>query len=174
MKSNKGFTLVEILVVIAILSLLIIIAIPASQAINSKIKKKLYQTKINLAESAGVLWAQDNQNCFTTVGTCEEFDSTCNKSNGEVICEISLITLANAGYLDYDKDNKIEDPRDGTDLNDTKVTLVLKNNKTIISKYLSPGEEYTGSTTKPSYTTNQTSSTTTTKVITTIPTTTKP
>ena len=49
--NNKGFTLVEIIAVIAILGLLAIITTPAYNSISTNIKKRNYESKKNTIES---------------------------------------------------------------------------------------------------------------------------
>lgn len=49
--NNKGFTLVEIIAVIAILGLLTVITTPAYNTISNNIKKRNYESKKNTIES---------------------------------------------------------------------------------------------------------------------------
>ena len=65
MKNKKGFTLSEILAVIIILSLLLVIAVPASQGIASKVNENFYQLK-SVSLSAAILWGQDNLKLFSS------------------------------------------------------------------------------------------------------------
>lgn len=129
---QKGFTLVELLAVIVILSLLVIVAIPSSQVIGDKIKDKLLATKLDVSSQAAVLWSQDNLKCFT--------QDECSDILTEVVCRnevsnnfdcylIKLESLAEAGYLEYDDEEMkiIENPKTKTEtLND--YTVILKYN----------------------------------------------
>ena len=137
-KSKKGFTLVEILVVITILALIVVIAVPGIKKLSSSINHKLYTAKIELASKSGVLWGEDNQKCFKCEGTdCEGISSCQNLScpseynnDDEKICEVSLKFLAEANYFNYDdKENKIiTDPtKQRESLND--IPILIKYNK---------------------------------------------
>lgn len=57
MKKN-GFTLVELLGVIAILALLATVATPAIISISNKIKENMYDTKVKLIKETAVLYAE--------------------------------------------------------------------------------------------------------------------
>lgn len=139
-RSKKGFTLVEILVVITILALIVVIAVPGIKKLSSSINHKLYTAKIELASKSGVLWGEDNQKCFKCEGAdCEGISSCQNLScpseynnADEKICEVSLKFLAEANYFNYDdKENKIiTDPtKQRESLNDIPV-LIKYNKKT--------------------------------------------
>lgn len=56
MKNKKGFTLVELLAVIVVLSLVMIIAIPAITKNTSSAKKAILKTKVNLIVDEAVIW----------------------------------------------------------------------------------------------------------------------
>ncbi|MBQ9834279.1 MAG: type II secretion system protein [Bacilli bacterium] len=58
MKNKKGFTLVEVLGVVAILALLATIATPAILATSNRIKKKMYDTKVKLIKENAILYAE--------------------------------------------------------------------------------------------------------------------
>jgi type IV pilus assembly protein PilA len=62
--NKKGFTLVELLAVLVILSLLMVIAVPASINVSKKVKAKMYNNKVSLIKDAALLWAQDNKACL--------------------------------------------------------------------------------------------------------------
>lgn len=65
-KSNKGFTLVELLAVIVLLALLMTIAVPSAFKLNSKVKNKAYATKIDLIEQAANNYGQSNLRLIRT------------------------------------------------------------------------------------------------------------
>lgn len=72
--NNKGFTLVEILSVIALLALVVIITVPAINGVSDNIKKSTLKTKIENIEKAAVLYGQEHRENFT--------DSTCSYCSG--------------------------------------------------------------------------------------------
>ena len=53
---KKAFTLVELLIVIALIWLLIGIGIPGVMKISKKMKQKSLNTKIDLVEHVAILW----------------------------------------------------------------------------------------------------------------------
>lgn len=69
--NNKGFTLVELLAVIIILSLLAILASTSVSKIVKDSKNDLYDTQINLIKSAAEAWGADNLYDLPDDGTCK-------------------------------------------------------------------------------------------------------
>ena len=70
MQNKKGFTLVELLAVIAILGILVAIAVPSTLAISNKIKKNMWENKKKLVSTAVELWEDDNKvNCSKDLPT---------------------------------------------------------------------------------------------------------
>ena len=70
MKSNnQGFTLVEIIVVIAIISLLVIFAVTNIGSVSRNLQQGMYCTVVQSIEHAAVSWGQANRNRLHTINT---------------------------------------------------------------------------------------------------------
>ena len=126
--NNKGFTLVEIISVIALLALVIIITVPIIGNVSESVKKKTLNTKIDNIEKAAVLYGQDNrgnfnqtcnglgQPCYNiTVGECKCYKEI-DDDNNEVIIDVNK--LISSGLLKEDEirgtDKVIVNPLDET------------------------------------------------------------
>ena len=125
---NDGFTIVEILVVIVIIGILALIIIPSSFAFNNTSGEKLLNTKLNIVASTAILWAQDNKECFT-VYECETLSYIANEPSVTIVT-ISLNTLANAGYLEFDEGSKIVNPAQKSTCINNYLLKVTYNKKT--------------------------------------------
>lgn len=123
MKNKKGFTLVELLAVIVVLSLVMVIAIPAISKNTSDAKEAVLKTKVNLIVDDAVLFGQDNLNYFLTSNKGPLKSCT---SGDVVTCEISFSDLADAGYIKYDdEENKlITDPTKKKDSLNDEIILI--------------------------------------------------
>lgn len=89
--NNKGFTLVEIISVIALLALVMIITVPAITTTSLNIKKKTLNTKVENIEKAAILYGQKHRENFTRVGVSTCLSKYCTK-DGSLIsnCECYL------------------------------------------------------------------------------------
>lgn len=58
--NKRGFTIVELIAVIGVLSLLIIIAIPALGSTSKNVKQKIYDTKVKMIINGAVMYGQDH------------------------------------------------------------------------------------------------------------------
>ena len=87
MKKN-GFTLVELLVVIVIISILSIIVVPSIININKNINKRLLEEKKEHIESSAILYANNNEDIF----------------NGTDEVRVFVYELINSNYLTVDVD----------------------------------------------------------------------
>ena len=139
MKNNKGFTLVEILAVLVLISLMMVIIVPNVQkvALNSKIK--LCKSKINLAEESINLWARDNYKCFEKTDGCNIL-SNCQTNNDTIKCESTFKTLAENNLLNYDKNikntNYVINPINNGNMNDTKIFIEFNKQTKQTKSYL--------------------------------------
>ena len=125
---NKGFTLVELLAVLILISLILVIVVPSVQSISAKSKMKLCNTKVELIEKAMDIWASNNQNCITKSDNgCGLL--TCKEGNNDITCTTTIELLAENNIINYDEDDKnVLNPIDNSYINDE--TLTLKYNKT--------------------------------------------
>ena len=121
--NKKGFTLIELLSVIALLGLLFGLAVPGISKIKSNIEKRKEKKVISLAESAGVLWGQDNKTRLRK--------STCNIDSKEIPCfKITIDELKNQNYFDTD-----------TSKYDNYCMYVYKRNNRVYTKYVKEDSE---------------------------------
>ena len=131
MKKNKGFTLVELLAVIVILSLLLVIAVPNVIAISQRIRKNMYCSKIEDIESAAKIYGNDNIDVLETT------------ANNKI--EINVYTLVSNNLFkkenkdcDNDKNNPkcVLDPRNNNPMDKDKITIT-KRDKRVYAEYQS-------------------------------------
>lgn len=126
--NKKGFTLVELLAVLVLISLLMGLAIPGINRISNNMKKKSYNQKIKLIESAAELWGQDNKTRLQT--------TKCNIDVNEVPCyKIEIEELLSENYLDSDNNSgKYANPKNDEDMKDC-IVFVYKQNKRVYAKF---------------------------------------
>ena len=103
--NKKGFTLVELLVVIVILAVIMSIAIPSITSSVERSKAKQRERVINIIISAGELYADKHKNGFT---------------------QVSVPTLIDEGYL------TLEDAKDPQNEKSTICGHVAKNGNSFI------------------------------------------
>ncbi len=114
--NKKGFTLVELLAVIVILAIIITIAVPSTIAVSNKIKKKMYNTKVDMIMDAAKMYGQDYSS----------------KVNGdENSCNVLVKVSELSGYVKKDDvdDGKVLSPIDNSSMNDLQICLYKKNNR---------------------------------------------
>lgn len=117
MNNNKGFTFVELLVVIALLSIVLILTISQIQRVNNNSKIKLCKNKLSLIEESLDLYLENNKSLFSSSGICDE-----EPVSG--ICYTSVAKIANQGIIDYDKNEKVINPVNNEDLNNYQVKIM--------------------------------------------------
>ena len=115
---KNGFTLVELLAVMAILLSLILITTISVSTVLSNSKQKLTTTQINLIVDSANIWLVDNMNLFEDYieGDCTYINAT---------------DLVNRGYLDPDTTTF----DDNIDLDDIKITIRYESNSFKVTQY---------------------------------------
>ena len=141
---KKGFTLVELLGVIAIIAILSVIAVPAVLTISRNNKENMFCKKVQTIERAAQLYGEDNLKSLentellidSTNSECDisEYDYTNNNVKPTKLredCEmVNVNTLAVKSYLNYESNNKgiqnnIFDPRDYKSMLNNKVMVYI-------------------------------------------------
>lgn len=103
--NKKGFTLVEVLVVIGIIALLFGIGAPTYNIISKNVKQSTYENKVQYIETAASKYGNDTGNTIVFVNT-----------------------LVEEGYVEADNEiGDVIDPRDNTRLNCHVVNIYYEN-----------------------------------------------
>lgn len=146
MKNKKGFTLVELLVVITIIGLLVVIAVPSSMTISKKVKVKMYDSKIELIEQAAILWGQENKEIIAGAPGSLKAENQCswvyapketNCTRTSCSCyrtTIGAFITSNVLTPD-DNSNDIKNPVNGNSLKSCTIYIYIKN-KRVYAKFL--------------------------------------
>ncbi|MBQ3021035.1 MAG: prepilin-type N-terminal cleavage/methylation domain-containing protein [Bacilli bacterium] len=126
---NKGFTLVEILSVIVLLSIVITLTVTISNDVGKNAKIKLLNSKIENIEKAAVLYGQENDD-FTT--PCDIETKPCyNKVN--CYCynnSVTVQTLVDNKLIQYDAGNNVVNPvNESKNINECNIQLYKKYGK---------------------------------------------
>ena len=95
--NNKGFTLVELLAVLVVLTTILLIAIPSITSSVERNKEKIRNKKINIIENAGYQYAKKYKNVIP------EYNEFINGS-----CYIDINDIKNVGLIS-DEDRKDAD-----------------------------------------------------------------
>ena len=130
MINKKGFTLVEILVVIVLISLILGLGIPGIMKLNENANKRSLNSKIELIENAGVLWGNDNKALLKA--------TNCEIDSQNYDCyQISLEKLIEEDYYPSEKNDApyVSNPVDKTAITSNCVYVYKKNNR-VYAKYI--------------------------------------
>lgn len=121
-KNKKGFTIIELLAVIVLISLILVIVIPQVQKVSLNSKIKLCNTKMELITDAIDLWGQNNPNCFKSTTGCNIL-SNCSTNDNTISCTTTLEQLAQNNIIDYDKENQILNPITEKEINNEEIIV---------------------------------------------------
>ncbi|MCR5788113.1 MAG: prepilin-type N-terminal cleavage/methylation domain-containing protein [Bacilli bacterium] len=127
---KKGFTLVELLAVIVLISIITLIAIPSIRYADKKITQKNYETKKELIKTAAEEYGDDYKELIVYASTPTYYTDA--SGNSYPSLTITVRDLLRNGYITKDTDIKTEDvldPRDDTSLLDKTIIVYIKNNR---------------------------------------------
>lgn len=118
--NNKGFTLVEIIGVIVIIGIVIVLAMPAINGINSSIQNNMLEKKIKFIELAGKSYGTDYKTLI---------ENSTKKYDGHKCIKKTVKELVIADYLDKETssditDYYIEDPTDKENYLDNNYVII--------------------------------------------------
>lgn len=122
-KIKNGFTLVELLAVIVVLTVVALIAVPNINSLVKKSKTNMFCKKVESIEAAAKNYGQDN------------FSNSVSAEESIVVDKIPLRFLVEKGYLNKDKKdctigvNCVLDERDNSSLDNNYVQIYAKNNR---------------------------------------------
>lgn len=126
MKDKSGFTLVELLAVITLLSIVLIVATTSINAIHENALRKARDTKIEEIESAAILYGQENSNLLTEECNVDGVDyKFCYVVKVKDLIEGNYFET---GYFKDDERTLINDLTKKS-MNDDTVQIYRKNNR---------------------------------------------
>ena len=127
--NNKGFTLIEVLAVIVILSILMAIMVPSVGNIMKKNKEDNYQNLKDSIISAAKIYISDNRYQIT-VGSCTTQNAKVDvlSINDQALSssKLPINFFVDAGNLKTTSDGKIVNPKDKKSLNLNSSYVVVK------------------------------------------------
>ncbi len=131
MNKKKGFTLVELLAVIIILSIVVVIAVSAVGGISKRIQQNMYEKKITMLEEAAVQYGQARKNFILNSSSKYETYNCIKIKVSDLVPE----------YVDNDTGNScndvisgtgcIVDPRDESNFLDDKEIIIYARSRRI-------------------------------------------
>ena len=95
-EDRQGFTLVELITIVAILGLIALIVYPAINSVIRNVKTNSYNNQIAIIEKAAKTWSIDNSNLLKTDGS---------------VYYLPVKELLEEGYISNDE---IKDPRNSS------------------------------------------------------------
>lgn len=115
MKDKKGFTLVELLAVIALLAIIITIAATSAISISKKLKDDMFCQQVDFISTAAKTYGSDIINQLDETGII-----------------VKVKDLVDKGYLKKDQNvpgSYILNPKDDSSMDEVEVRIYLKNHR---------------------------------------------
>ncbi len=151
--NKKGFTLVELLVVIVIIGVLSVIIVPSVININKGVNERLYEQKKENIEAAAVLYGNNNEDIFNgaeqvPVYVYELIDAnyvTADLENGKGACNTDsnkgLVVIDNGTEYKYITNNGcVVNPMDKSKTLNSHYVILTKQAAGVTAEYVDPEE----------------------------------
>ncbi len=153
---HKGFTIVELLAVIAILGILALLLIPNIIKVRKDYLEKTYESRIRLIHNAALDWASDNlvnipSHVSNEYNGSTTIDSNCAKYCNTTNCYLTVGYLIENNYLSKSDTNCtgnnasgngcLKNPLTNENLNTKKVCVRYDNNDVFNRKLIAYIEE---------------------------------
>lgn len=136
--NKKGFTLVELLAVVAILGLLATLAVPNIMKISSNMKIEMYCSKVDLVLKNANMFGDDNLNKI------KKATGVVNGGNSSCYTTVTVKDLVDYGYISKEKNDKdkvcssststcpyIKNPFDDTSMDDDLIGIFIYNKRAV-------------------------------------------
>ena len=130
MNNRNGFTLVELLAVVVLLSILLVMAVPAVLSFTSRMKQDMFCNKVETVVKSAQLYGQDNMSSIVNGKVGKTSSDSCvvngtqrlDNDAGIKCVKINVTALLAKGYLSKESatkngtPNDFFDPRDGSSM----------------------------------------------------------
>ena len=130
---KKGFTLVELLAVIAILSVIMSVALFSVIRVRNDSLENIVDTKIDLIEQAAILYGQENPSAINNT-TCKEIVLKSDESGDEIYTPSYCVTVT-AGFLideGYFNSGDLDEENGEPDLINDVTSTSMRNDTVIV------------------------------------------
>lgn len=121
MKNKNGFTLMELMAVLAILGVIVSMTIINVQSVSTKRKKEDYDNLVKLIEKNTKLLISQDKNYYIKVNSKITYDKNLNKYTS---CKIMYNELVENSLIDINQLN----PKSGSKINEDSYVLVSVDN----------------------------------------------
>ena len=143
---NNGFTLIEILAVVAIMGLLMIMIMPGIMSIRSNVLENALENRISMIENAAQDYAHDHINEVRSTVT-SSYDGSKTPNDNCIYRNVNF--LINSGYISQSntyvvddeesgqiKENQIINPVTGKSMNNLRVCIRFDTNDAVSRKII--------------------------------------
>ena len=143
MKNRNGFTLVELLAVVVLLSVLLVMAVPAVLSFTNRMKQDMFCNKIDTVVKSAQLYGQDNMASIVGKKIGQSAADSCiingnvrlSDTEGIECVKTNVDALLKKGYLSKEAPDKNSppsdffDPRGGESMKTDEVFVYIKNRR---------------------------------------------
>ncbi len=143
MNNRNGFTLVELLAVVVLLSVLLVMAVPAVLSFTNRMKQDMFCNKVDTVIKSAQLYGQDNMASISNERIGKSTSDSCvingtvrlDATSGIKCVKTNVSTLLAKNYLSKEAETKngtpndFFDPRDGSSMKDAEIFVYVKNRR---------------------------------------------